>query len=114
MPRYAEVIVSVSAARVDRPFHYSIDEQMKGLVCVGSRVLVPFGSREVEGYVVGLADESDVQDVKPILEVVDASPVFTDDQLRLAEWLSDQYLCLRVEALQCILPAGTGTAQSLS
>lgn len=107
MPRYAEVIVSVSAARVDRPFHYSIDEQMKGLVCVGSRVLVPFGSREVEGYVVGLADESDVQDVKPILEVVDASPVFTDDQLRLAEWLSDQYLCLRVEALQCILPAGT-------
>lgn len=107
MPRYAEVIVNVSATRVDRPFHYLVDEQKEGLVRLGSRVLVPFGRREVEGYVVGFADESDVEDVKPILEVVDESPVFTDDLLQLAEWLSDHYLCLRVEALQCILPAGT-------
>ncbi len=107
MPQYAEVIVSVSAARVDRPFHYSIDEQMGGAVRIGSRVLVPFGNREVEGYVVGLVDESDVPDVKPILHIVDASPVLTDDQLQLAEWLSDTYLCFRVEALQCVLPAGT-------
>lgn len=107
MPQYAEVIVSVSAARVDRPFHYSVDEQLRSLVRIGSRVLVPFGSREVEGYVVGLVDETDVEDVKPIVDVVDASPVLTDDQLQLAEWLSDRYLCLRVEALQCVLPAGT-------
>ena len=106
MPQYAEVIVSVSAARVDRPFHYSIDEQMGGAVRIGSRVLVPFGNREVEGYVVGLVTSR-------MLRTSNRSrrrgrvAALTDDQLRLAEWLAPMISCLRVEALQCVLPAGT-------
>lgn len=107
MPRYAEVIVDVSARRVDKPFHYSIDDMLEESVCLGSRVLVPFGRRQVEGYVVGFVDQPDVEAVKPIIDVIDPEPVFTQDQLQLAEWMSDHYLCLRVEALQCILPPGT-------
>lgn len=107
MPRYAEVVVDVSAKGVDRPFHYLIDPPMERLVSLGSRVLVPFGKREVEGYVVGFSDSADVDDVKAILGVIDGSPVFTEEQLRLAEWLADHYLCLKIDALQCILPAGT-------
>ena len=67
MPRYAEVIVDVSARRVDKPFHYYVDEEIDQRVCLGSRVLVPFGRRQVEGYVVGFVDEPDVDEVKPIL-----------------------------------------------
>lgn len=104
--RYAEVIVDVAAKRVDRIFHYRIPEHCQALLVKGSRVIVPFGPRKIEGYVVGLSDRSEVEQVKDIIRVVDPEPMFPPDLLELARWMADTYMCTMVDALQAIMPAG--------
>ncbi len=52
----ARVIVDISASDVDRVFDY---RAIEGAVR-GSRVSVPFGARSIEGYVIDLAETTDV------------------------------------------------------
>jgi primosomal protein N' (replication factor Y) len=104
--RYAEVIVEVKSAQVDRAFHYEVPEKWQTHVEIGTRVLVPFGPRRIEGYIVGFADQADVNKIKPILEVLDDEPPLTPDLVMLAKWLSERYLCTRAAAVQALLPSG--------
>jgi primosomal protein N' (replication factor Y) len=55
--RYAGVIVDVRAEAVNRIFQYAIPERYQGQIEIGHRVLVPFGRRKLEGYVVELTNE---------------------------------------------------------
>lgn len=105
---YAEVVVDVPSHQVDRPFHYAVPPSMAHEVSLGSRVLVPFGPRRVEGYVVGFSETPDVsQDkLKPILASVDPKPLFTPDTIALGAWMAKRYMCLLVRALQAVMPTG--------
>lgn len=103
---YAEVIVDVPVHAVDRVFHYSVPDRLLSRVTVGSRVLVPFGGRRVEGYVVGFAASTTVARVRPLLAVQGDGAYFDADGLRLARWLADRYLALEADALRCLAPPG--------
>jgi len=105
--RYAEVIVEVKAASVDRPFHYEVPAPLADQVHVGTRVLVPFGPRKVEGYVVGFAATTEKPEkTKPLHDVLDEEPPLTPDLVELANWLSERYLCTKSAAVQALLPSG--------
>ena len=52
----AEVIVDVANSEVDKIFDYIAIPD----VSIGDRVLVPFGRRTIEGYVINLKDKSDL------------------------------------------------------
>ena len=85
---YAKVIVGLNQPEMDKLFDYRIPEGMA--VCVGVRVIVPFGSRnkKAEGYVISLSEQTEVpaDKIKDILEVLDAGrPTFTPALLDLAE-----------------------------
>ena len=56
----AQVIVDVAAKQTDRIFEYQVPEQIADLT-TGSRVVVPFGRRKVQGFVVGLTKTSQYQ-----------------------------------------------------
>ncbi|MEZ7872856.1 MAG: hypothetical protein QMB53_03600, partial [Eubacteriales bacterium] len=58
VPRYAQVIVDIAHADVDRVFTYAIPDGMA--LQVGMRVAVPFGRQEKEGYVLGFSDACDL------------------------------------------------------
>ncbi|KEO81957.1 primosomal protein N' [Tumebacillus flagellatus] len=104
---YAEVIVEVKSASVDRPFHYGIPSLLAERVHVGTRVLVPFGPRRVEGYIVGFSDTTDAPEkTKPLLEVLDDEPPLTPDLVELAGFLSERYLSTKAAAVQALLPSG--------
>ena len=53
---------------------------------VGARVLVPLGSRVLTGCVVDGAelDAPPAETIKPIIEILDATPFLPDDVVRLA------------------------------
>ncbi|ARU62379.1 primosomal protein N' [Tumebacillus avium] len=104
--RFAEVIVELRSAQVDRPFHYEVPEHWQEQVQIGTRVLVPFGPRRLEGYIVGFSLAADVSKIKPILEVLDDEPPLTPDLVDLAGWLSERYLCTKAAAVQALLPSG--------
>ncbi|HEU4963629.1 MAG TPA: DEAD/DEAH box helicase, partial [Bacilli bacterium] len=106
--RYAEVIVDVKSAQVDRPFHYEVPAGWDERVFVGTRVIVPFGPRRVEGYVVGFSATTDTppNKIRPLSEVLDDEPPLTEDLVDLAAWLSKRYLCTKAAAVQALLPSG--------
>lgn len=103
----AEVIVDVSAYPVDRPFDYLVPEKMHDLIECGSRVKVPFGSREVLGFIVNLKNETDVamDKIKSISTLLDIEPVLTKEMLEMAKWLKDETICYEIDVLQAMLPS---------
>ena len=107
MNRIAEVIVDVAAYPVDRPFDYLVPEEMEDLIEVGCRVKVPFGSRNVLGFVIGLKNETDVplNKIKPVAQLLDIEPVLTNEMLQLAKWLKNETICYEIDALQVMIPS---------
>ena len=73
---------------------------------IGARVRVNFGRREVIGVVLEIADTSEVptSKLKPVLEVLDASPVLQESILKLARWAAQYYQHPLGEAMQQALP----------
>lgn len=99
----AKVIVDISASDVDRVFDYiAVDP-----VCKGSRVLVPFGKRSIEGYVIDITDESDVpaDKLKAIERCLDDGPIISDEFLRLCEYMTETFHLRKVDAFRLFLPA---------
>ncbi|MFJ7404802.1 MULTISPECIES: primosomal protein N' [unclassified Lysinibacillus] len=107
MSLYAEIIVDVSTYHVDRTFDYAVPTEWVAVIEKGCRVKVPFGPRNVLGFVVGLKSDTDVPEnkIKPIAQILDIEPVFTEEMLLMAKWLKNETICYEIDALQVMLPS---------
>lgn len=105
--RYAQVVVDVPARRVDKCYDYIIPDGLMDKIVPGSRVLVPFGPRSVEGFVVARTAKPAVAKVKPITACVKSAPPVPEELLGVARWMADTYMCLLIEALRALVPSGT-------
>ncbi|UCF97145.1 MAG: primosomal protein N' [Spirochaetaceae bacterium] len=103
MNRLIEVVFNLP---IHQKFTYAVAEGQE--ITTGYRVLVPFGSRRLTGYVVGTTDAPPpgVAEIKQIQRPVDKRPLFDANLLELAAWLSEMYLCSLGEALSAMLPGG--------
>ncbi|WP_168121952.1 primosomal protein N' [Paenibacillus sp. HB172176] len=103
----AKVIVDVPSRQTDRPFDYEVPGAMEEWIAIGSRVGVPFGGRTLQGFVIGLAEQSSLPSsrLKPVAELLDGVPPLLPDMIELSEWLSAKYCCSRIQALQAMIPA---------
>jgi len=102
MSRIAKVAVDLS---LDREFDYLIPEPLRPLVEIGSRVEVPFRSRMVTGFVVGFADKSAFDDLKPIGKVLGEKSLVNETVMELARWMSAYYLTPFETCVRAVLPA---------
>ena len=106
----AKIIVDVPLMQTDQPYSYRIPEEFEGMLEIGMRVHVPFGkgNRLIQGIVLGLESQSDEgemeQDLKDIVEVLDFSPVLTQEQLWLAEELRKSVFSYKISILKAMLP----------
>ncbi|RLA04668.1 MAG: primosomal protein N' [Gammaproteobacteria bacterium] len=73
----------------------------------GIRVQVPFGRRTVIGILLAVATESDfdTHKLKRALEILDDTPVISDDVLAMTLWASDYYHHPVGHALSAAMPA---------
>ncbi len=103
---YAGVIVDVRAEAVNRIFQYAVPERYRSVLQIGHRVLVPFGRRKLEGYVVEFSSELEVEEhkLRSILKPLDPEPVILPSLVELARWMAETYAGLFSEALQFMLP----------
>lgn len=99
----ADVLVEVSAKAIDQTFSYLIPDTLKDKVKVGVRVYVPFGNRKIEGFVLAIKDESDIE-LKEIIEVIDNEPVLNDEMLDLGLFLKKRTLSNLISCYQTMLP----------
>ncbi|NRR01291.1 primosomal protein N' [Brevibacillus brevis] len=105
----AQIIVDVPVNRTNRPFDYHVPPWLRPLIRIGSRVVVPFGPRQLQGYVIGIVEDDqaipDRSRLKDVVQVQDDTPPLTPELLKMSEWMSKQYLCPWVTAVQAMLPA---------
>ncbi len=106
----AKIIVDVPLMQTDQPYSYRIPAEFEGMLEVGMRVHVPFGkgNRLIQGIVLGLESQPDEEeanhDLKDIAEVLDFSPVLTQEQLWLAEELRKSVFSYKISILKAMLP----------
>ena len=106
----AKIIVDVPLMQTDQPYSYKVPEEFVDMLEVGMRVHVPFGkaNRLIQGIVLGFEQESDAEvaneELKEIVEVLDFSPVLTEEQLWLAEDLRKSVLSYKISILKAMLP----------
>ncbi|MGM9925324.1 MAG: primosomal protein N' [Bacillus sp. (in: firmicutes)] len=101
----ASVIVDVPTRQTDNAYDYLVPAQWEGMVVPGIRVIVPFGPRKVQGFVVGIKSGSDVKKLREIDSLFDLEPLLNEELLQLADWLTTETLCLKIAAFQAMLPA---------
>src|SRR3954465_13809934 len=101
----ASVIVDVPAKQTDRAFDYLIPEQWRGTIQPGMRVIVPFGPRNIQGFVTGLKSDSDFKKLREIIEPMELEPVLNQELLQLGDWLTENTLCFKIFAYQVMLPS---------
>ena len=103
-PTYAQVVFNLP---LKDAFTYGIPEHFRGQVPVGTRVLAPFGTRKITGYVVGLTDhcEGDFE-TKFIEDLPDGAPVISEELLTLTRWVADYYNAGWGEVIKAALPGG--------
>lgn len=104
MLKYAQVAVPVP---LKQEFTYSFDDGVLNVV-PGIRVMVPFGRREVQGYVVDVLDSKpDVGfEIKAVSKAIDKEPLFGKREYELALWMERFYFSSRGEILDVMIPGG--------
>ena len=106
----AKIIVDVPLMQTDQPYSYKVPEEFVGMLEIGMRVHVPFGkaNRLIQGIVLEMESKSDVdvadENLKEIAEVLDFSPVLTEEQLWLAEELRKSVFSYKISILKAMLP----------
>lgn len=103
MPQIAKIAVAAATYAIDKPYDYLASED----VLPGQRVLVPFGrgNRTSEGLILSVQRGVPDKPLKAIRELMDAEPVVTDWEIRLALWMRQRYFCTFYDAIRTILPA---------
>lgn len=101
---FADVIVDISHSEVDKIFEYSYSDCR---VFAGSRVLVPFGNKTIEGIVIRtkLACDFDESKIKPIVSVLEEIPALTGETLALSEFVAKKCYVSKALSLRLFLPA---------
>ena len=98
--------VAVNLPPVQGTFDYHVPPNLKDRISPGHLVTVPFGSRRVQGVVIGIPKVPAVPETRPIEEVVDPDPVLTAAQLELAHWLSGAYHAPLIDCITLMIPPG--------
>ena len=101
-----DIAVNIS---VNKTFHYRVPEELRDQLVLGSRVLVPFGSRRIEGTVIGFPGKAEVSGLKSVIEVL-GNPL-TSELLTLARWMSDYYLHPFGQTIEALVPKAVSRAK---
>jgi primosomal protein N' (replication factor Y) len=91
---------------IDKLFHYAAPTHLQDDVAIGKRVLVPFGGRQITGYIVGFTEGPARGKIKDITEILDPEPVLSPRRLKLTKWIADYYLASWGQVIEATLPTG--------
>ena len=99
----ADILTEVSS-KINKTFTYNVPSNMYPLV--GMRALIPFGKRNVEGFIMNVHDDIDLDyEIKDIISLIDEKPVINDEMMRLGKYISEKTLSPLTLSYQTMLPS---------
>lgn len=108
----ARVAVDIPLPHLDRYFDYSIPEAMADQLTPGVRVRVRFAGKVRDGFVVEVANHSDVvAKLAPISKLVSAEQVLSSAQVRLIRAVADHYAGSFADVLRLAVPPRHATTE---
>ncbi len=116
--KFADVIVDISAERLDRKFQYRIPIMLEQSIHPGVQVEAPFGkgNRTVSGYVIRVTDKPDyeLEKIKYIQGISQKKQSLEGRLIELAAWIRESYGCTMLQALKTVLPVRQKTGRRTS
>ena len=99
----AKVIVDILNSEVDKVFDYICDDN----ITIGDRVLLPFGNRTIEGYVLDISESSDLDQskLKSVIKKLDDFPIIKPELVELATELRDKFHLRLIDGVRLVVPA---------
>jgi primosomal protein N' (replication factor Y) len=91
---------------VDGLFTYSVPNHFVDLIKIGIRVLVPFGRRILNAYVIEKDIKADIHKIKKIIDVIDNKALFPEEMIPFFSWISNYYFFPIGEVIKLALPKG--------
>ncbi len=109
--KFANIIIDQDAKALDREFVYVIPDDLP--VSLGERVVVPFGGRVLEGFVVDITDKTDydISKIKAIIRTVDGFAVIKKEMLSLMHYMADNLHLKLASILRLFLPSEMRTGK---
>lgn len=101
----ADILVEIKAKQIVQTFTYAIPNNLLEQVTIGKRVIVPFGSQTLEGFVLKVEKRKVDFELKNIIEVIDENPVLNQELLELGKYISKKTMCNLISAYQVMLPS---------
>ena len=103
--KYALALVNIKGLGV-KTFSYLIPDEMKDKIKIGQAILVPFGRQGlINAFCVGFSDYLPAEiKAKKINKILDETPLFSIDYLKLLEWVANYYCCDLVTVLNAAIP----------
>ena len=110
---YLEIILNLP---VNQGFTYSYippeNEKPELVPQIGKRAEIMFGNKKTEGFIINIFDKlppnCPVQEskIKPVKRIIDKQPLFGEELIEMAKWISHYYLCTLGEAVFSMIPSG--------
>ena len=103
---YVSVLTQIGVKAVDQTFSYHVPKLLENNIKIGVRVRIPFGNMILDGFVLGISDNSsyDNSKIKDIINVIDKEPVLNKEMLLLGKYMSDNLLAFLSSCYQVMLP----------
>lgn len=99
------VLVELSNKNIDRVFDYLVHPKFEDKIKIGIRVLVPFASQKLEGFIVEIKKEStSTVELKQIIEIIDEEKVLNEELLKLGKIMQEKTLSTLISCYQVMLP----------
>lgn len=103
---YVSVLTQIGVKAVDQTFFYHVPKLLENNIKIGVRVRIPFGNMILDGFALGISDNSsyDNSKIKDIINVIDEEPVLNKEMLLLGKYMSDNLLTSLSSCYQVMLP----------
>ena len=99
------VLVEISHKNIDRLFEYHVPNELEDSIKIGIRVLVPFGTKTIEGFVLEIKDHVDTdKELKNIVDVVDKEAYLNKELLELGKTMQKELYATLISCYQVMLP----------
>ena len=102
----ASVVLDIKNNQLNQSYDYLVPVQYESIIKVGSRVFVPFGKRNLMGFVINLNNEEEsLYSLKSIISLLDFEPVINDELIKLGALLSCEYFSFLIENYLMMIPS---------